>query len=265
MTRMRTLAGGLVLLFCFCFSGCAVEELDEIVVVADVKDEFYLDVWEALTPTARNLQLHISTIEQEDCKNAYIDHRFKKSGNGFTISLRDIRQPDHCDPGRSPARTNIDMGSLNPGFYSFTIDLKNTVFNEGQLTALNDRYLIRLETENGVKLARQELFRVPDAVIWGYVHYRSSDDEAGALAFMEEVKKLGEPVSFKKGYYGYFTVGAGSMVESIYDQPADGTVKPFLFQYRGDDASLQQLVTRYRTTYSAQIDFRLFNSKGQTF
>jgi hypothetical protein len=245
--------------------GCKVGELEDVVVVADVENEFYLDLWEDLSLDGRSLEFRIETIRKENCKNTLIDYRLHKTNSNIAISLRDIRQPATCDPGPAPARIGIDVGSLKAGFYTFSIDLKNTVFNEGQLTALNDRYLIRLETENGVQLVRKELFRVPDETIWGYVHYQSPDDEYGALQFINQVKELGGSTPFKQGYYGYFTVGNNGQILAVQGQPEEGQVKPFLFSYRGGKQQLQDLINQFRTNYGAEVSFQLYNSLGESF
>jgi len=265
MKRTRTLAGGVVLLLFLLMSSCAVEDLEDVVVVVDVKDEFYLDFWEKLSPEGRSFEFIIKTIEEENCTNAYIDHKYNKSGSNFAISIRDIFQPLNCAPGKAPAQTNIDAGGLKLGVYTFSVDLKNTVFNNGQLTTLNDRYLISLETENGVRLARKELLRVPDEIIWGYAHYKSPDDEFGALQFIEKIAQIGNYIPFKQGYYGYFNVGTGSVIDTVYDQPEDGHVIPFLLEFRGNSTELQEMINQFRADYGAEVTFQLHNSLGQSF
>jgi hypothetical protein len=265
MKRTRTLAGSVALLLFLLLGNCAVENLDDIVVVADVKDEFYLDFWENLSPEGRTFEFRIKTIEEENCTNAYIDHKFHKSASNFAISLSDILQPSNCIPGKAPAQTNIDAGGLKLGVYTFSVDLKNTVFNEGKLTTLNDRYLFKLETENGIRLVRKELFRVPDETIWGYAHYKSPDDELGALQFIEKIQHIGNFVPFKQGYYGHFTIGVGNVIDQVYDQPEDGEVIPFLLEFRGNSTELQDLINQFRVDYGAEVTFRLYNSLGQSF
>ena len=142
---------------------------------------------------------------------------------------------------------------------------KETVFNEGQLTTLNDRYLMKLETENGVQLKRQELFRVPDDVIWGYAHYESADDELGARQFIEKVSEKGTAIALQQGYYGHFTIGAGRIIESVYDQPGAGTVLPFLLEFTGDQSELNALMEQARADYGAEVTLQLFNSLGESF
>lgn len=265
MMRKSTLIYCAVAFLLISFFGCKVEELEDVVVVADVENEFFLDFWEDLSLDGRSLEFRIQTIREENCRNTLIDYRLHKSNSNIAISLRDIRQPATCDPGPAPAKIGIDVGSLKAGFYTFSIDLKNTVFNEGQLTTLNDRYLIRLETENGVQLVRKELFRVPDETIWGYVHYQSPDDEYGALQFINQVRELGSSIPFKQGYYGHFTVGNSGLIDTVHGQPEEGQVKPFLLSYRGGKQQLQNLIDQFRADYGAEITFRLYNSLGESF
>lgn len=265
MMQKTTLIHCVVAFLLFSVFGCKVEELEDVVVVADVEKEFYLDFWEDLSLDGRSLEFQIETIKKENCRNTLIDYRLHKTNSNIAISIRDIREPAICDPGPAPARVGIDVGSLKAGFYTFSIDLKNTVFNEGQLTTLNDRYLISLETENGVQLVRKELFRVPDETIWGYVHYQSPDDEYGALQFINRLKELGSSTPFKQGYYGHFTVGADGVINSVYGEPEEGQVRPFLVSYRGGKEPLQNLINRFRTDYGAEVTFRLYNSLGESF
>lgn len=264
MIGMRMLVGGLLLALGLAALGCAAEEIEEVVVVADVKDEFYLDFWEDLSSDGRTLEFRITTIEEEECQNAMIDHRFNKSGNEFSISLQDIRQPADCNVGKAPARANIDAGNLNLGYYVFTIDLKNTVFNEGELTLLSDRYLIRMEAENGVRLVRRELFRVPDGMIWGYAHYESSDDRSVATRFIGDIKELGREVNMRQGYYGHFLVGPDG-VSKVHGQPEGGESELFLLEYRGAPENLKAIIDEYRALYGTQLAFGLYDWQGQAF
>lgn len=254
----------LFLLVC-CLSGCNLGDLQDIAIVANVEDEFNLDLWESLAPDGRTLEFHISTIKEEDCSNAFIDHRLSNSTNGFSISLLDILKPADCDPEPAPAQARINLGALKAGFSNFSIDLKNTVFNEGQLTTLNDRYLIKMETEDGVKLIRTELLRVPEQSIWGYAHYERAEQEAEASRFLADLQAAGKPALYQPGYYGHFSIDADRKIEAVYDQPVEGETKLFLFNYSGDSASLEALLDKYRNAQNADMIFRLYDDKGNIF
>ena len=59
---------GLLLFLFLGLTSCKLDNLEDIVVVADVEDEFYLDMWEELNPDASKLQFRIATIKQKIVK-----------------------------------------------------------------------------------------------------------------------------------------------------------------------------------------------------
>jgi len=249
--------------FFVCLSSCQLANIGDPIVVADVEEEFEIIALEKLSPDERSLMFEIETLNDEPCDNALIDARLTKVSYQLRISLQDIIAPTDCIPGSAPARTSLDAGPLDPGYYQLTIDLKSEVINDGQLTVRGDRYLINMETTNGFALTNKELLRIPDNTIWGYAAYETADDQALAGEFREAVAAMAEAGDFRVGYYGHFQQTADQIL--LREAPREDRILQFAYHYSGTDEAMQKLVDQYRATYSDRLELRIFNDDGEVF
>ncbi len=267
MRRYFTLKYLLYLLPLFMVASCDFSSLKDPVVITEVEDEFYVDMWETLAPTLeeRNLIVKIESIKTEKCLNYRIDYQLHKDGNRLKIALNNIIKPLDCVPGETTVKDDINMDYLPSSFYNFNIDLKNTVFNDGQLIVRSDSYTLDMYSKNGFSLKRTELLRVPEGAIWGYVTFQQAADEALANQWLDDLNKIGQnPVSYRSGYYGYFTINNLDRKISVLEQPTSNNLKTFLYQYADDPAKLKDLVNRYRQNYGNRLIIKLYNSKGES-
>ncbi len=242
--------------------GCDFSSLDDITIVPNVEDEFYLDLWEKLSPTERTLVFKVSTIKEEACKNHKIDFEYERNANRLLIQLNNIIKSLDCEPGKAPATADIDAAALTPGFYELKIELRNAVENTGQLSISGDNYLIELRKRNGVILARKELIKVPEKAIWGYVQYQQTADETIAKAFISDLKAVSTQKDYRNGYYGHFTIDNGTV--RVYQQP-DNNVLPFLQYATENEAAVKDLLEQYRRAYGSRLKIVLHNWQGQSW
>lgn len=267
MRRYFTLKYLIYLLALLVLAGCDFSSLKDPVVITEVEDEFYVDLWETLAPTfeERNLMIKIESIKTEKCLNYRIDYQLYKDGNRLRIALNNIIKPLDCVPGETTVKTDVDMGYLPSSFYSFNLDLKNTVFNDGQLIVRSDSYTLDMYSKNGFSLKRTELLRVPEGAIWGYVTFQQATDETLADQWLDDLKKIGQnPVNYRSGYYGYFTINNLDRKIIINEQPTNNNLKTFLYHYADDESKLKNLLNRYRQDYGNRLIIKLYNSKGET-
>jgi hypothetical protein len=242
-------------------SACQLESLNDPIVVADIDDEFYIDLWETLGTSPR-FEIHIETIKDEECLNVVIDASPLKRPQTVNIRIDNIIQPADCIEGLAPAMAQLDLGSMPIGFYNFSIDLKNTIFNNGQLTITDERYSLEMETEDGIILVRSDLYRIPDQTLWGYVNFDLGQNDL-AEAFTQELAAFADPFNFKRGYYGHFTINNDANDVTVTSQPIDFTLLPFAQRYdRADEVAITQLVESYR---SQGLDIMLQNELGELF
>ncbi|MEN0003136.1 MAG: hypothetical protein AAF798_03295 [Bacteroidota bacterium] len=238
---MLIIALGLIL----SISACQLESLNDPIVVADIENEFYIDMWETAA-AVNNLQVLVETIEDETCLNAEIEATSLKRPNAIQIQINDILEPDDCIEGAAPATAQLELGNLPVGIYDFSIELKSTIFNNGQFTVTPERYQLEMESEDGIILVRSQLLRIPKETFWGYVNYEAGA-EGLAESFLEDLRTLTIPTNFLRGYYGYFTVNNEVNDVTVTSQPADFTLQSFVHQYeRTEQDKIIDLVENYR-------------------
>ncbi|MFN7117858.1 MAG: hypothetical protein ACK4TA_13745 [Saprospiraceae bacterium] len=266
MRRYFTLKYLIYLLPLFVFASCDFSSLKDPIVITEVEDEFDVDMWESLAPTfeERNLVIKIESAKTEKCLNYRIDYQVYKDGNRLKVALNNIIKPLDCVPGETTVKTDVGIGYLPNSLYSFNIDLKNTVFNDGQLIVRSDSYTLDMYSKNGFSLKRGELLRVPEGAIWGYVTYPQNNDESLANQWVEDLKKISQvPLNYRSGYYGHFTINNLDRKVTVNEQPLNNNVKTFLYHYTDDANKLKDLVNRYRQNYGNRLTIRLLNSKGE--
>lgn len=264
MRQIRLLALG-VWIGSILLAGCNLDSFNDPVVVAEVNDEFHIDLWENLSPFGSSLVFKIQTIEEFECKNYSINYNVVPKFREFSISLNEIQEPGDCEQGINTARASINLGTLTPGFYQLNIDLKNTVFNQGQLTVSSERYLIEMEDAKGINFVRRELFRIPGNTIWGYIAY-ADGAEPIADDFIHQLEGLSQSKSLKKGYYGYFSVENDNSDQIIFPQLSIAQdFKPFLFHYDSPESEIAELVDHFRADYGQDIQISLTNDEGRSF
>ncbi len=122
-----------------------------------------------------------------------------------------------------------------------------------------------MNSEDGIVLLRDELFRVPNNVIWGYVTYQTPGDEAAADNFLSNLHALSKVKTYTPGYYGHFTISPLDGKIFVYDQPLTTYIKTFLLEYTDTDTKLTNLLNEYRQNQGNNLTIKLFNSKGKMF
>lgn len=266
MRRYSTLKY-LVYSWCMLFvMGCDFSSLNDPIIISEVDDEFYVAMWETLGTTneERNLIIKIESIKPEKCLNYRIDYQFSKDGNRLKVALNNIIKPLDCVPGEAIVKADVSAGYLLNGIYSFNIDLKNTLFNDGQLTIRSDSYALDMQSEDGFSMKQKELLRVPDGAIWGYVTYQQAVDEAIANKFVEDLKNISQtPLNYRSGYYGHFNIAPIDRKISINEQPVTSNIKPFLYHYLDETNKLKNLLETYRLQYGNRLTIQFYNSKGE--
>jgi len=256
---------GAFMLLATLLGGCKLDSLGDPIVVPDVEREFYIDLWENLYPESRELVFEIETIQAQDCENATISYNLNRTGNTVKLSLNAILTPQDCQPGPAQIFASAPAGRLNGGLYTMKLDLKNTVFNEGQLTVTGDAYHLDMHTEYGVTFRHKSLVRVPEETYWGYITYETPEQESLAIDFFNELQDISIQHDFLAGYYGYFSVEADKRV-SIHEEGLAGvSYKSFLFKYEDSGVAIRQQINAFRLAHGAPVSLHVLNDKGEAW
>lgn len=254
----------LSIIICF-LTSCDISGLKDAIIVSEVDDEFYVDLWENLNgPTGREFVIKLESIKTQKCLNYRIDQQNVKEGNRLIINLNNIIKPLDCVQGEAPVKQDITFTDLLNGLYAFNINLKNTITNEGQLVVNDERYTLDFPKEHGIKLRRKVLWRVPENTIWGYVEYAQKADEPTARKFVNELSALSANAdTYKSGYYGHFTINESTPTLSVYNQPAFSI--SYLFVYQNNEVKIKNLIDSYRQTYGSRLKINFYTHKGESW
>ena len=241
---------------------CKLGSLDDPIIIANIEEEFEIELWEILQKEERKLVFIIHSIEEENCQNSTITAHSLISPRSIKLSIDEIITPSDCIEGNAPATAIVDAPGVVTGIYNLIIDLKKTIINEGQLIANEESYSLSTFTTKGIHLPNKSLLRVPNQTLWGFVHYPSVHEQAIAEEFVNELlvdNTINEP---REGYYGYYTYRNSQL--SIDEQPGENVI-PFILHQNISSEAVQSLVDQYRSDSTGQLEIKVLNSEGEIF
>jgi hypothetical protein len=262
MKHKYTLYTLVVLLFCSGWSGCKFGNTGDPIVVADVEKEFNVSMIERFEPGKRDLQFLISTIKNQPCQNYTIDFNWYQNSNVLDLNLSKIVAPENCKPGTSPAMGLVFTNPLDPGSYTLNISLGQTVTSKGRFAVNNDAYTMKMDVQNGFKILQNELLRIPDGVIWGFVSFQQTSSSV-ADKFIQDLFKLSSDKGLRKGYYGQFIISDSGT--SLLDQPTDAPSVAFVRSFQDKTSKLESLIAQYRAQNNNGMTFKIYNTDGKEF
>ena len=262
MKIFRTIPAFVGLIAAFVLTSCNLTDGGKDTVVK-VALEFKVDLFEELNDS-RNFQFRIKTIEPQNCINNTIDFTSNRILSRLNLSLNEIIEAPDCVEGQEPVNAEASLGYLANGTYDVQISLKNTVINEGKLEVTPEAFQISMSTENGYELVREELKRIPNRFVWGYVGYNDKN-QAGQQPdnFLEELNNMTSDAGLSKGYFGYFTINE-DQVAVLNTAPLFPFFKTFYRQSDGNINAIKSLLETYRDGNNAEImEIKLFTWDGK--
>lgn len=248
----------------FLAGGCNLTSLEDPIVIPEVSDEFYLDMWERLEPTGRYLEWKLRTIEKAECEESTLNYSYRTTSGTIELDINAIELPADCTPSEQPLQTTIEGVKLSTNYYPLQFSLRDAVTNEGALVVSTDKYEANLQDSKGIILVRRELRRIPDETIWGQVQLTNDSLKEAAAQFMDQLLQLSQPKLLAAGYYGYFMVETSGKVVLNNNETA-GDIQSFTHQFRGDTEDLTELVENTRLQYPEGLTIRLYDTKGRTY
>lgn len=243
---------------------CKEDKLGDPIIVSNIKKEFYLDIAEILGPAQRSTQFKVQTIEDGECLNGSIDFDFTRQGNRLTVLLNEVVIPEDCIPGIAPSTADITAGALSTGFYLFNFNLRSAIKNKGTLVVEDGRYVLELESEEGVILLHKEVYRVPKNFIWGYIAYEDPELSEEAQNIYDQLLFHGVDPDLEKGFYGFFTINDTEPGMEISEAPEVPFLRPFGMIYDGDWNYMKSLANNLVSTYP-EVTVKMFDDKGRTY
>lgn len=249
---------------CLLATGCDLNSIKDPIVLTDVEDEFFLDMWEEITPQGRSFQLSVATIADQPCRNGQVAYETSIRQSEIDVSLLEIIQPEDCVAGQAPAVAEIELGQLTDQFYAISIDLREAIVNRGRLTVDQEAYSLDLFSDYGLRPLRSELRRIPSNQFWGYISYPEALQSV-ADSLEKDLTAFGNYQLPQAGYYGYFTVANGRL--AIKDQPEDQPFRTWIMPISPNQTrNVQDLIEAYRREYATQgLDIWFMDGRGRTY
>jgi len=250
------------------FSNCKDESLTPSVII-NVEEDFYIDMFEDISNGEKVFNITIKSIQNQECLNTIIDYHIdiNEEEAEIILSINDILDPETCDFGNAPAFVSIPFEKIPEKDYGIHINLKDVVFNNGTLFASSKKYRLFMYAKDGFQLLHENLYKIPEKTIWGYIGYEEESGRTQADNFIKDLKNLVTnieiaPVAYDTGYYGYFNLLEGKSI-TLEKEIEENFLSTFIF-YNEDDshASINSLLDDYCDS-NPNLSFYVFTSEGE--
>jgi hypothetical protein len=227
--------------------------------IIDIQKEFSIQIWEKLDSPSSRLQLRLETVKKQECGGTRINTYVNQLGDKVTMTFRSLAYPPTCSGFTEAALDTVDFPKLDKGAYSFQVNLKDFIINEGQLRLTDERIEIDMKTENGISFNSKSLNRVPKNALWGIIAF-----DNGQETKVENFKNtIGDPLSISSIDYGHFNMTTGEVEIPAKWSSAKPKLSRFLKKQILSNTEFDKLLNRFRSDPS--LDFILWNAEGKVF
>lgn len=257
------------LLFIFVF-GCKKDNQTNVIV--DIEDDFYIDMFEDISNGERRFQLDITTIKDQSCINYQIDFDldFDEPGRKIGLTLNDLIEPEDCIEGMSPVSLTVPVGSVASDDYTFNINLKDAVINQGQLKVTDYAYQLEMDSDDGIQLVHEQLNRIPENTLWGYIAFDNNASAPSAEGFLSDLENLSTVSSirgntlYEPGFFGYFDLDDDLKI--LWPTTLDvNNFIPFIFSHNSTDLSDIKEVINDVCADNENIEIVIASDTGWTY
>ncbi len=261
----RILQIGLLFYIVVIFSNCRDESIDQIII--NVEDDFYIDMFEDISNGEKLFHITLKSIHNQDCLNSIIDYSLdvNEDDEQIILSINNILAPETCDPGNAPAFVSIPFENLKEQDYEIHINLKDVIFNKGTLFASSENYRLIMLSKDGFELLHDNLYKIPQKTIWGYVGYAEESGRMDSENFIKDLENLVTnisiaPIEYNTGFYGYFSINQDLSI--FLEDVEDNFQSSFIFYDENDSQSeIFDLIEQY-CDLNLGLNFYIFDAEG---
>jgi len=234
---------------------------DEIILV-NIGTDYFLEVSQSLVSGPNALRIDITSFDTDNCENSYIDFSYSSSPNLIRINLDDIVDPINCVSLNEPVSDFLDFELLK-GRYDMTILFKDILQNDGEVEVTDDQFKLKLETENGVVVLRQQITMLPDGYVWGRMKINDVEDLSQVKLLITELKQNNFESELSNGNYGHFEID-GHLVSILSGEPHKGITESFIMKQNQSFGEMQLLLSQFSESHP-KVDIEFFSSEGETY
>lgn len=261
-----------ILLSCLCIFVLFSCRKDDPKVIVDIDDDFYINMFEDISNNDKKFQINITTIQEQTCINFEIDYdlNFNEQTNSFELIINDLVEPEDCAQGTAFASVVAPFGRLSEGSYSFNLNLKDAVINTGRLFVREDSYELNMNSNDGIEILNEKMYRIPEKTLWGYAIYEDGSADTEAVNFISDLQNLSNTQNvidnnaYNPGFYGYFNLDDDKRI-LINPESETTNYQSFIFSHESNDLSgVEELMTQACTDSSSNLKIYIYTDTGMT-
>ncbi len=242
--------------------GCAKNEQNPSVIY-NLGEEFTIRPFEILSRSGSKLSLEIRSLQEGLCSDSEILYRYRQIDGVSVIELNDITTPPNCQSGSAPS-INIALSPNGSNNRLVNIMIKEIIENEGQIEEYLDRFEIKMNSTNGIKISHRELKKISPQTLWGGVDYSAVDSTSVADSFIADIANMTQAKYLPVGYYGHFEQLLSGDIQIWNDLQASTFHRSsFAFESNMTLTELSSMVDDYRSQYP-QLRFFVYNAFGES-
>ncbi len=237
---------------------------DEPLFIIDIPNEFNISMKEILNgdDEKRSFAFGIETIEAIACSQAEIITDLQTTSEKFSIQIKGIYKPDDCDNVLVKLKKEVALPSLQNGAHNIQLVLQDAIFNNGQILVEEDKYSIVMQDKFGIEIAHEELYKIPENTIWGYL---AANKPANGLneALSNQLNKAGvQNINLPSGNYYYFSSYANASIDFEVNSNYENKYR-FIYSFDGEDNQLKDAIRFLQASFpEIERDIKIYTSKG---
>jgi len=174
----------------------------------NISDEFLIDMFQVLDQSNFELLLELSTSEKFDCTNYQIGINRYAIDNTIEFILNNIQEPEVCEIGTGPAISEIKV-PVNDIDQHLKFFYTNEIFDEALISIKEDKVVLDLKSNNGIKYFINELSPIPPHTITLLFEYDNQNAKSIQHEYLAKLNQIIQANQLPEGYYGYFSVEGG--------------------------------------------------------
>lgn len=251
-----------ITLYILTVSSCSLFEEPEQLTIVNIGTDYFVELSQTLQSGTNPLLLNVTSIEQNNCKDSYIDIQSNLIGRQINLTLGEIISPSQCAKTDHQLSSDVEF-ELQESDYNINISLKDIVQNHGHIMVSDEKFTIELETENGITIGQQTINIIPDGYVWGSISANDIRNVESIKNLISDLEAQHLPHNLNNGNYSYFEVKDGKV--SILDTQEEGTYfEHFLLKQEGFFKDFRQELVFF-SEENPNISMSVFDSVGNSY
>jgi hypothetical protein len=231
---------------------------------SNIDSRINIKLAEELSTDSKKVILYCRTEKIYGCINYGIDYSVFRTASNFRIKFNSIIISEICATALGPATSRINLGELNKGNYSLTLEV-NGKTESAVLTVTDSLYQFDFQPGFSFRFDNTKLNRVHQYLIWGSVGYINDSLTNVVNTYLDSLQILGAvPNNLSPGDYGFFEIDSfGNIVTP--DNHGYPFIKMYKFEYQNDLNNIKELMKRIQQQYVNQIYISCNTWQGDVF